>query len=157
MIGSVWMFWEPIRNAYGHFHPALVHFPIGLVLTGAAMEGWSTVVGRRRQPSRVAWLLLALGLLAALVAAGSGLALFRPSDFRGQTLEVALLHRALGLASVPLIAMAVLMGRRRGAADFGRLRLWLYRCFFWGAAVLVGLASHYGGWIVFGWGWIWTP
>jgi uncharacterized membrane protein len=157
MIHAMGMSWDAIRNTYGHFHPALVHFPIGLVLTGAAVEMWSAVVRRRREPSQTARLLLGLGLLATLVAVGSGLALFRPDDFRGRTHEVALMHRTLGLASVPFVLVTVLQGARRRASGFGHVRLWAYRLTCWGAALLVGLAGHYGGWVVFGWGWVWTP
>lgn len=149
--------WDAIRNTYGHFHPALVHFPIGLVLTGAAVEVWSAVVRRRRESSQTARFLLSLGLLATVVAVGSGLALFRPDDFRGRTHDVAIIHRTLGLASLPMILVTVFLGARRGHSELSRGWLWAYRLTCWGAALLVGLAGHYGGWIVFGWGWVWTP
>jgi uncharacterized membrane protein len=150
--------WDTIRNVYGHFHPALVHFPIALVTTGAALEIWDAVVRRQTRPSRTAELLLILGLLGALLAAGSGLALFHAEDFRPDVRAAAETHRVLALAGVAVLLAAVLWGRRLHHHETpGSGLIWTYRTLVWLAAVLVGLAGHYGGWMVFGWGRIWSP
>lgn len=146
--------WETLRNLYAHFHPALVHFPIGLVLSGAALEAWSAVA-RRGVASPTARVLLAFGFLGAVLSIGSGLALFHPADFREPTLAVAMMHRFLGLASGVGCLAAVLVGGIRVPRT--RARLWTYRVLYWLTALLIGLAGHYGGWIVFGWGRVWTP
>lgn len=148
--------WESFRNAFAHFHPALVHFPIGLVLSGAALETWSALM-RRGAASETARILLVLGSLGALLAAGSGLALFNPGDFRERTLDVARIHRFLGLASAICALISVSLGGVGAMRPLMGSRLGLYRIAYWFTAILVGLAGHYGGWVVFGWGLIWTP
>jgi hypothetical protein len=84
------------------------------------------------------------------------LLLFHPGDFRGRTLEAAYVHRVLGIATaLGALATAVVgaMGRPGGT---GATRLRLYRFLYGMSALLAGLAGHYGGWIVFGWGRVWT-
>jgi hypothetical protein len=100
--------------------------------------------------------LLLAGLCGAAVAAVSGLLLFHPEDFRGRTLDVARVHRVLGLAAVAAaLATAVAGGLSRHPGPIGG-RLWSYRLLYCLAAGFAGLAGHYGGWVVFGWGRVWT-
>jgi len=146
--------WPIIRNTLGHFHPALVHFPVGLVLAGAILEGWCVL--KRKAASDLARTLLVLGLLGAAGAVTSGLALFRPEDFRDRVLAAAHVHRLLGLAAAGLLVPAALAGGWPGRVELRGRRLWIYRLLYGAAGGLVGLAGHYGGWIVFGWGKIWT-
>ena len=149
--------WNTIRNAYGHFHPALVHFPIALVLTGAALEAWGAFVRRDPRPSRTGNVLLVLGFCGALVASGSGLALFHKDDFRQPVLAAAEVHRVLGLACAASLLVAWACGQWLSRTQAPRpVQVWTYRVLYWLSAILVGLAGHYGGWIVFGWGRVWT-
>lgn len=143
-----------VRNLLGHFHPVIVHFPVALLLTGAGLETWE-MARKRPNRSRAARLLLALGTLAAVGAVISGLSLFRSGDFAGKTLEVARIHRWLGV-SVGSAALLTLVIGEVGGEPEGR-RLAAYRGFYLLAAIVTALAGHYGGWVVFGWGWIWTP
>lgn len=148
-------FLSAIRNAVGHFHPALVHFPVALLLTGAALEAWQTAGGAAVR-SEIARTLLVLGVLGAAAAGLSGLLLFHPEDFRDRTLEVAHIHRILGLTTgTAALAAAAIGGFTRGPGPTGG-RLWLYRGSYFLTAGLAGLTGHYGGWIVFGWGRVWT-
>jgi uncharacterized membrane protein len=144
---------QELLNAASHFHPAIIHFPIALVLTGMALEFWRTL--RRAGPSRTAWLLLGLGGLAGVAAAATGLLLFHPGDFQERTRLAAQVHRALGLGTVVLVAWTWSLGCAGGFPPRGT-RLLLYRVSYVGAALVVGLTGHYGGWIVFGWGTIWA-
>jgi hypothetical protein len=100
--------------------------------------------------------LLVFGVLGAVAAAFSGLLLFHPSDFQGRTLEVARVHRALGLATATVALAALVAGGITGNPGPVRGRLRVYRILYYLAAALAGLAGHYGGWIVFGWGRVWT-
>lgn len=144
-----------IINILGHFHPALVHFPIALLTVGAVFEVFAVLKGER-QRSTIGRALLILGFLAAGAAALSGLAHFDPGEFRGRTLDVAFIHRALGLATLGLAALTVFTGGfQRDPGPQGR-RLWIYRLLYAMTAGVVGLTGHYGGWVVFGWGQIWT-
>jgi len=145
---------QELVNAVSRFHPAIVHFPIALILTGLALEAWKTL--RRDGASRTAWVLLGLGTVAALAAAATGLLLFHPGDFQERTRLAARIHRILGLGTVVMAAWSWSVGRFGGFPPRGT-RLLLYRVSYVGAALAVGLTGHYGGWIVFGWGRIWTP
>lgn len=144
-----------IRNTVGHFHPALVHFPIALLSTGAALEAWRTVRGTSGRSEGARFLLL-VGLCGAAAAAFSGLLLFHPGDFRGRTLEVVRVHRVLGLAAAAAALAAAVTGELKRRPGLIGGRLWLYRLLYFLAAALAGLAGHYGGWVVFGWGRVWT-
>lgn len=142
------------RNLLGHFHPVLVHFPVALLLTGAALEGWSMAHhGRRSSSART---LLFLGTLGAIAAIVSGLSIFHAGDFQGKTLEVARIHRVLGLATAAAAVLTLLIGVLPRGGEPRRKHLAAYRSAYLLTAILVGLAGHYGGWVVFGWGWIWT-
>jgi uncharacterized membrane protein len=139
-------------HSLGHFHPALVHFPVGLLLTGAALEAWQATRDARTK-STVGRVLLVFGTAGALLAVVSGLVLFHPGDFQGRTLAAARVHRLLGLCTAGMSVVALVAS----ALDRGGRRLRWYRLAYFLAAALAGLAGHYGGWVVFGWGkvWIW--
>ena len=141
------------RNLFGHFHPMLIHFPLAFLLGGAALEAWQVLRGEAASP--FARTLLAMGASAAVVAASAGLALFRPEDFAQRLLAAGRIHRLLGLTAtgLSLAALAISAG---GSGPTGR-RLVLYRMSYVLAALVVGMTGHYGGWMVFGWGRIWTP
>ena len=118
-------------------HPALVHFPLGLLLT-ATIADLAQLAGLWPEPRFTAWL-MAAGLLAALPALGAGLYEFR-------RLDEAQVPRALRHMSVVAIAWsgyAVALYLRRealtGTADPST------------ASLAVGLASAatlmVGGWL----------
>lgn len=141
-------------NLLGNFHPALVHFPVAFLTVGAAFEGWAAVRGAPR--SATGRTLLLVGVLGAAAAVVSGLLHFDPEGYRGRTLEAARIHRVLGLATLGLSVLAVLIGEIPRARPLAGTRLRIYRLVYFTTAVFAGLAGHYGGWIVFGWGSIWT-
>ncbi|MCJ7818395.1 MAG: hypothetical protein MUP25_01090 [Syntrophales bacterium] len=152
------MTWDFIRGGLGHFHPALVHFPVALITAGAALEAWF-MLRRRPQPSESARVMLLLGALGVVAAVASGLALFHPGDFQGRTLDAARIHRYLGIVSLFAILAASAVGTlgRGGFAPSLGGRLKIYRALLLASGILIGLTGHYGGWVVFGWGWLWTP
>lgn len=149
------MSWALLRNTLGHFHPAIVHFPVALALTGAGFEAWRAL--RHEEPSRTGRLLLLLAALAGALAALSGLALFRADDFQARTLAAASVHRVLGLTTAAVLVIAASLGGVPGRTRLEGFRLVAYRVIYGVAALLVGLTGHYGGWVVFGWGRIWAP
>jgi hypothetical protein len=102
-------------------------------------------------------LLLTLGAAGAVGAVISGWSLFRSGDFLGRTLEVARIHRWLGVGVGSIALVTLVIGELVGRRGLEGWRLTAYRAFYFLTALTVGLAGHYGGWVVFGWGWIWTP
>lgn len=146
--------WTFLRNAVGHFHPAMVHFPVALVLTGVGLESWSAVRGRGA--SGTARALLLLGLLGAIGAVLSGLSLLHLDDYRSRTLAAVSIHRVLGIAATSSLVLAGAANGIPGRGDLTGRRLVLYRLTYGVSALLVGLTGHYGGWVVFGWGAVWT-
>ena len=132
----------------------MVHFPVALILTGAALESWAAV--RSRGASGTARVLLVLGLLGAVGAVLSGLSLLHLEDYRGQTLSAVSIHRILGLTSASTLVLAGAANGIPGRRALTGRRLGLYRVTYGASALLVGLTGHYGGWVVFGWGTVWT-
>jgi uncharacterized membrane protein len=143
-----------VRNTLGHFHPALVHFPVALLLVAAAVEVWSGIQGRASR-STIGRLLLVLGTLGALGAVASGLSLFHPEDFRGKALAAVRIHRLLGFGTLSAAIVSLGVGGLGSAGPTGG-RLRFYRILLVLTGLLAGLTGHYGGWVVFGWGRVWT-
>ncbi len=141
-----------IQDAIGAFHPALVHFPIALITTGMALESIG-IVKKMPVPSSTARLLLVFGLLGAVASVISGLLHFDPEHFQGRTLEAAGMHRLFGLTALAAAALTLAVGASGSIRGY---RLWIYRALYGLSATAVGLAGHYGGWLVFGRGAIWT-
>jgi len=77
-----------IRSTVGHFHPALVHFPVALLLSGAALEAWQ-IANEGALRSGIARTLLMLGLLGAVVFLAMGFALAGISKSEDQVAPLA--------------------------------------------------------------------
>ena len=144
-----------LTNILGHFHPALVHFPVALLTVGAIFEAFSVLRGKE-QRSIIGRALLIFGFLGAGAAVLSGLSHFDAAAYRDRTLEVALIHRVLGLTTLALATLTGLLGGFWKTPGPQGGRLWIYRILYATTAGGVGLTGHYGGWVVFGWGQIWT-
>ncbi len=120
----------------GRFHPVVVHFPIALLLLGAAVE---LLGSRSRSLARarpVAPFLLLLGALSSLAAVALGYMLSLAGGYAEGLLT---LHLRLGLAVTAL------------AFVLAFLSAWLpepgkaYRTALAGLVALVVLAGHFGG------------
>jgi uncharacterized membrane protein len=118
-------------------HPALVHFPLGLLLTATLADlAWLTVAWPE---PRFAALLIALGLTAALPAMAAGLYDFARLD----EAQVPRALRHMGVVAVAWLGYAVALYLRRDAlASAAEASL---------ASIAVGLASAgvlgFGGWL----------
>lgn len=133
---------------FGRLHPLVVHFPIALIVLAAAVEAARCF---RPDPSlaRLTVLLLALGAIGALAAAGTGWIFAyesRPEPALRATLEW---HRWLGIATAALSIVAWAAARRWANDSRPALR-WLRRCTVWLTAVLLIVAAHLGALIVWG-------
>lgn len=145
---------ERLWRFYGYFHPALVHFPIALLVVGAVAVPASLVFGR--SADRFAAVCLWLGTLGAIAAAAAGWSFaelkgyqlpFTPLDqFKDSTF---FWHRWLGVSIAFLGAVLsyfALAGLREGA----RTSRIIWRVGLLGLAALVGVVGHQGGELVYG-------
>ncbi len=145
---------ERLWRFYGYFHPALVHFPIALLVVGAVAVPASLLLGR--SADRFAAVCLWLGTLGAIAAAAAGWSFaelkgyqlpFTPLDqFKDTTF---FWHRWLGVSIAFLgtvLSYFALVGLREGA----RISRIIWRVGLLGLAALVGVVGHQGGELVYG-------
>jgi len=111
----------------GHFHPLLVHLPIGILLFAAVLM----VFGRWRGVDTEAAVTLAwgLGALSAGLACATGWWLARSGEYEADAVET---HQWLGLATAGLSALTYFVRRYR----------WIPAT---ATVVLLTGAGHYGG------------
>lgn len=130
----------------GKFHPAVLHFPIALILLAAAAEGFGMLRPRpwleeARRP--LAW----TAALAAAVTAALGWAAHESMHVTGEMAEVMERHEWTGISTAALALLAAVLlevSRRRPG-----LR-WAYRTALLASAVLVMAAGWFGGILVYG-------
>ena len=131
----------------GRFHVLVIHFPIALLVAAALAEAWGMWSGRRGMSPAVRYCVL-LGAAGAVVAAGLGWVRAPFSGYAGGN-DVLFLHRWAGTAAglVALIAAGAV------EYDVGKQhRTRLSRAALFASAILVGLAGHLGGSLVYGTG-----
>jgi len=129
----------------GRLHPLLVHFPIGLVLIAAAAEVVAMATGRSD------WRTVAVANVraGALFALGAAIAGWRLASSPGIDATSSLeWHRWLGTVAAVAVFGAALTSA--GANGRSPLAVWVYRITLFWAAVLVGVAAHLGGLLVWG-------
>jgi len=132
----------------GRLHPLVIHFPIALLIVGAAGE----VVRIWRDDSSVArfsaWIVL-LGALSALLAAATGwlfaYQIHRPPELR----PILYWHRWLGVSSVGTAFLAAWAAHQWAVTPWPRRR-WLRRGAIWAAALLAAGTAHLGAALVWG-------
>jgi mono/diheme cytochrome c family protein len=130
----------------GKFHVTVIHFPIALLLTAAAVEAWC-LLRRRREPWPPVRFYVLFGAAGAVVAAGLGWLLADASGFGIGSPQLLALHRWLGTGAaawsvgVALLSEWDVYRRRRG---------WPFRLALWAGAALIGSAAHFGGILVHG-------
>jgi uncharacterized membrane protein len=130
----------------GLFHPLLIHFPIALLLTAGAIEGWG-VWRQRDSLAPVVRLNLSLGALGAVLAAVTGWSRAGTMGFEPDLKSSLFLHRWAGVTTAILSLFLVglwhwsegMPGRRRWA----RMMLFLL-------VILVVVTGHWGSVLVYG-------
>ncbi len=137
---------ETLTEYLGRFHVSLVHFPIGLLITAAVIE----LVGALRRfesPTVCAVIMAGCGALAAVVA--SALGWIRADDVRHPGAEhIVEWHRWAGLVGTIVALITFALG---WAALRGRLALrWPFRALLFSTAIIIGLAGHWGGALIYG-------
>lgn len=138
-----------------YLHPAVVHFPIALLMAGAVAAVGYAVVGRA--PWRwAALLLIGAGAAGAFVAHETGEEL--EDAVEGEARVEALVERHedaaawaqwLAVAATAVLAGAAFVSRRRTVPDGLAVRL-VALALALGAAGAVGWAGHLGGLMVWG-------
>jgi len=132
----------------GRLHVLIIHFPIGLLVTAAALECFWLV---RKIPPQLhtTRTLLWLGSAAALIAAGLGWihALDGYPGPLSSPFTTTGIHRWLGSAAgiiAPLVAIIAELDIQRGRRSTPVRILIIF------AAALVGTAAHFGGMLTYG-------
>jgi uncharacterized membrane protein len=129
----------------GRLHPALIHFPIALVMVAVVAEAAATVTVDARWRT-VAVANVRAGAAFALIAAVAGWKLARTPGIEATSLLE--WHRWLGTIGAGLtLAAAVATSRavRRTSVD-----LWIFRIALFAAGALVAVTGHLGGVLVWG-------
>ncbi|MBN2581638.1 MAG: DUF2231 domain-containing protein [Planctomycetes bacterium] len=132
-------------------HPAVVHFPIALLLVAAVLD-LVAIFARRESLARCGGLLLVLAAAGGLVALLTGFAAEESASPLGNPAAAGeALERHEIAAIVTFVLTAVLAGWRL----VGKLQLprgamkWVYVVLLLAATVGVGLTGHLGGTLVF--------
>ena len=121
----------------GHFHPLVIHFPIGLLLTALVIDGYAQLRKKDKLRDGVAPMVL-LGAIASVVAIGLGYLLREGGDYEGTLMRN---HAWSGYI----------------AAGLASISAWYYlkehRHRFWSlfiTCVGISLAAHWGASITHG-------
>jgi len=132
----------------GRLHPALVHFPIGVITLVLILELVTVVLGRRELEPAGLWV-LAFGVLSLIPAAVSGLLRADSMTVSAGIYYPVELHRNLAflVLFLCLVALAIRFKARNNFA--GALR-WIYLAIMAVAAGLIGFVGHLGGKMVYG-------
>jgi uncharacterized membrane protein len=142
---------EPgILMLYGHFHPAVLHFPIALLLLAAVLEVLPRLSRKEYGPgyANAKRIVLVLGAISAIVAATMGLTLSASGAYSGDTVSS---HKFFGLAVAVLASASV--GFKFAARSKPGLHA-LYGTTLTGAVVAIFVAGHYGGMLTHGAGFL---
>lgn len=142
LAGRLWAF-------AGDLHPLVVHFPIALLIVGGMVEFLRFRRGRAN-PGVAGLVCVAIGAATAVIATAMGWSSAQTAGYRGGTVEV---HRWLGVAVAVAGAAAAAVGLIAAACPCRR-RLAVYRIVTLAAAVLVGVAGHFGASLVHGEGYL---
>jgi len=135
-------------------HPMLVHFPIALAIVGVVLElvrfyfhKPNEAFFHKAEPKLPSGeLLLYIATVSAVVAVLSGF-LFT-GTFAGKPLEVRNLHMVLAVLSTVALALASLLYIHARFVRMGRSTK-LGLAFYVAAAILMGVAGHVGGDLVY--------
>jgi mono/diheme cytochrome c family protein/uncharacterized membrane protein len=140
------------EQVIGRLHPLLLHFPLALILVAAAIEAVRYMLGKREVASPAASVCLWIGFLMAIPTVWAGWEL---AEYGGDTGTLVGLHRWTAIASLVVMALAVgawIMRRIRGA-DWAGTHVGILLV----AALLVGVAGHFGAEMVWGENWLFGP
>ncbi len=133
----------------GRFHILIIHFPIALLAVAGFFE--SVAILRKRSTfDIVVRSMVALGALSSVIAVVLGLMNAIEAEYAGQLASIFWWHRALGIASMIVAIMTWVLVEKR--AKMGMDAVFMpARISILVSALLVGVAAHFGGSLVYGW------
>lgn len=136
--------WQPWFQTLGRLHPAVVHFPIALLIVAGLIELWQ-MIRRRPGASPTAVVCLVLGAISAVVAVALGLIHAHYTGMDGVNT-----HKWLGVstAAVAVIVLISLKWNRPGKAN-PVYRTGVLLCIF-----LVSATGYFGGDLTYGSGYL---
>lgn len=140
-----------IPEMLGRLHPVLLHFPLALLVLGAALE-----LARWFRESaflaRAVVGLFAVGAVAAILAAGSGWLLAAHEHIRSDQRSTLELHRWFGIATAAWAVLAWLVAQAwKETTSPGRV--WGRRLVALTTLVLIIAAGHFGAVLIWGGDW----
>ena len=130
----------------GRFHVVVVHFPIALLVAAAVGELWSLWCGVRRPADSVRFCIL-LAAVGAVAAAILGWLHAAFSGFAASSSQALVFHRWTGTAAGVVAVVAAALSERDARRG---VRSPLFRVLLFVGALLVGVAAHLGGTLVYG-------
>jgi uncharacterized membrane protein len=132
----------------GHFHPALVHLPIGIILLAFLFEWLSQrdAYGYLAPAVRPAY---GIGALSALLACGTGYLLAEDGGYDPETLER---HRWVGIATAVFSTARFLADRSKAFQGFKKGVRLLPSVML---LILITVGGHLGGTLTHGSGYLW--
>jgi uncharacterized membrane protein/YHS domain-containing protein len=132
----------------GRFHVVIVHFPIALLIVAAFSE-LLAILSRSHRLADFTRFNLTLGAAAAVLAAALGWLDAWGMNPTGERAGILMAHRWLGTGTALLACATFLISWLVCLVPHPRL-IHAYRIFVLATAVLVGIAGHFGGRLVFG-------
>ena len=135
----------------GLFHPAIVHFPIALILAAGLAELLLLATGRPIFASATRFI-LPLAALGALAAALLGWAASAGAHYPPDLAQVLEQHRWLGASVVVFSVSAAILRERVERAPAAAGLRWSYRGVLLLAVLLVSATGYFGGELVYGTG-----
>ena len=136
------------RALLGRLHPALVHFPIALILVAAVAELLCVARKDGRYADAARFMVTAAAWIS-LPAAATGFLRAGNITMDATEQHLFVVHRIAGIATPVLIFLCAGLGE--GVRRSGQIwELMLYRAVLLMSAVSAVIAGYYGGEIVFG-------
>ena len=133
-------------------HPFVVHFPISLLIVGAICDTIG-ILGRRDTFLRTGFLLVALGAVAAIVAAVSGDAASEIAErIPGITEDLEQHEDFSTLVALLSVALVLLRTHLTLKSKFVGAVTRIYLLFIVGVAILTALSGYTGGRIAYEYG-----
>ena len=143
MTHTLFIFFISIRSFIGHFHPVLVHLPIGMLLLAVVLQGLSRK-GKEMQFYQAATVAFLLGSISAVLSCISGWLLSLSDDYDATMINW---HLWFGIA-VAVISILLYLLHRNGKWLRAQFPLGVLLC------LLIVITGHLGGSITHGSGYL---